>query len=270
MLFPRLPPPVADVRFSFLGSTSLADWRMSHEERLAAMHTHWGGAAFWAPPNCPSLLAGGGALNRSPSGGVGSFGGRTPPALPMAAAARPDTARGPRPSASRQASRLSISSSASAELAGTPPTLPAASSGSMGGGASGPLPSARSSLGSGRKQQQSAVSGYEADSGAMTARRPPPAAAGLSELSMDQVWWGSAIRECVEKGVGWVHGVCVCVCVVVVVVCVCVCVWWWWWCVCVWWCGVWVGGWCVCGVVGWGVCGGGGGGGGGDPTFPCL
>ncbi|PSC76534.1 hypothetical protein C2E20_0498 [Micractinium conductrix] len=196
--------PAADVRFSFLGSTSLADWRMSHEERLAAMHTHWGGAAFWAPPNCPSLLAGGGALNRSPSGGVGSFGGRTPPALPMAAAARPDTARGPRPSASRQASRLSISSSASAELAGTPPTLPAASSGSMGGGASGPLPSARSSLGSGRKQQQSAVSGYEADSGAMTARRPPPAAAGLSELSMDQLIaevrrscpmaWGASLR----------------------------------------------------------------------------
>lgn len=217
--------PGADVRFSFQGSTSLVDWRQSNEERLAAFHTHWGGPTFFVPPGCPSLQAGSRSshsLGRTASGGVG---GRSSPAaggpaVSLAAAARPDTARGPRPTVARQASRLSISSSASAEAAtssaaagqaGTPTSALASrrSVRSCAGTPTGPLASSRSSLGSVQKQGDlpgggSSCDGYEADSGAITARHVRPAVAGLSQLSMEGLIaevrrscpyaWGASLR----------------------------------------------------------------------------
>lgn len=149
------------MRFSFQGTTSLLDWRHTNEERLNAMHTHWGGPAFWVPPSCPSL--------RITSGSSGHGGGG---AQQLAAAARPDTARGPRPA--RQMSRLGMAASASE---GAP--LPSARS--MGSGA--PLPSSRSSRGScGPRQAYTS----DADSGALTARGPAPEG-GLVPLTMDQL-----------------------------------------------------------------------------------
>ncbi|KAL4425491.1 hypothetical protein ABPG75_009507 [Micractinium tetrahymenae] len=219
--------PAADVRFSFQGNTSLVDWRQSNDERLAAFHTHWGGPAFFVPAGCPSLLAGSrssGSLGRTASGGMGGrisspvAGG---PAPPLAAAVRPDTARGPRPTPpSRQTSRLSISSSASAEaaaasaaagLAGTPTSALASrrSAHSGPGTPTGALASSRSSLGSGQKQgdlqgSSTCGTGYEADSGAITARHVRPSAAGLSQLSMEGLIaevrrscpyaWGASLR----------------------------------------------------------------------------
>lgn len=192
---------------------------------LAPLCRHWGGPAFFVPPGCPSLQAGSSSsysLGRTASEGVG--GRSTPaagrPAAGLAAAARPDTARGPRPSLGRQASRLSISSSASADaatssaaggLAGTP-TSALAGRHSMRSGAgtpTGPLASSRSSLGSVQKQGDlpggtSSVDGYEADSGAITARHIRPAVAGLSQLSMEGLIaevrrscpyaWGASLR----------------------------------------------------------------------------
>lgn len=140
--------------------------------------------------------------------------------MSLAAAARPDTARGPRPTVARQASRLSISSSASAEAAtssaaagqaGTPTSALASrrSVRSCAGTPTGPLASSRSSLGSVQKQGDlpgggSSCDGYEADSGAITARHVRPAVAGLSQLSMEGLIaevrrscpyaWGASLR----------------------------------------------------------------------------
>ena len=176
----RVPPRPADVRFSFQGTNlSLMDWRQSNAERVEAMHTHWGGPAFWVPPASPLLRTRSAASTRSAHDGGGG--------AHLAAAARPDTARGARPT--RQMSRLgSMASSASG--AADSPGLPPPSARSLGGGA--PLPSARSSRGSCGTLGLAQACYSDADSGALTARGSGPSEGGGGggapvPLSMDQL-----------------------------------------------------------------------------------
>ena len=161
------------MRFTFQGTTPLVDWRQSDAERLAAVHSHWGGPAFWVPANCPLLLTGGASRgSQLMLAGPG----------PMAAAARPDTARGPRPS-SRQMSRLGMPSSAGAVGADGGPL---ASSRSL-VAANGALASSHSrgsgSMGGGGPHQAYLC---DAESGPLTARQPEPAC-GLQQLGMAEV-----------------------------------------------------------------------------------
>lgn len=165
------------MRFSFQGTSnlSLMDWRQSNAERVAAMHTHWGGPAFWVPPASPLLRIRTSSSGRDARDGSGGGGH-------LAAAARPDTARGPRPA--RQMSRLGSMASGGAESPLLPP-LPSARS--LGGG--GPLPSARSSRGSCGALAQAQASYSDADSGALTARGPgaPRDGATPVPLTMEQL-----------------------------------------------------------------------------------
>lgn len=177
------------MRFSFQGTTSLEEWRQTNAERLAAMHTHWGGPAFWVPPSCPSLKISSSSRRGGNGGSDGDGGGN----LQLAAAARPDTARGPRPQ--RQMSRLSIASSA----AGAAPASGPPSSRSLAAPAS-----SRSSRAGSVGGQRSAAYQSDADSGALTARPAVEAEGGLVQLSMDQVVaevrrscpysWGATLR----------------------------------------------------------------------------
>lgn len=177
------------MRFSFQGTTSLEDWRQTNAERLAAMHTHWGGPAFWVPPSCPSLKI---SSSSSRRGGSTAEGGGSS-TLQLAAAARPDTARGPRPQ--RQLSRLSIASGAAAAAPASGPP----SSRSLAAPAS-----SRSSRAGSQGGQRGAAYQSDADSGALTARPAADAEGGLVQLSMDQVvaevrrscpyTWGATLR----------------------------------------------------------------------------
>lgn len=173
------------MRFSFQNTSALVEFRQTNDERLAAMHTHWGGPAFWAPTSCPSLRFGAGqAAGSSPgSGGIGRGGGSAPT---LAASARPDTARGPRPAA-RQMSRLSLaSSSVTGESAAALPPASARSMSAGGGGLLGTARSLRPGGGSG-PLGQAYVSGAEAGA-LLTARgRPEEQAEEVVPLTMDQL-----------------------------------------------------------------------------------
>lgn len=193
----RSPRHSADVRFAFQGKTCLADWRQTNAQRLEAMHTHWGGAAFCAPAGSPAAQA---SNSASPAAGSNQHAGALGP---VAAAARPDTARGPRPT--RQPSRLSISSSGSlptaaaaaavASAAAASAMSPGSALGSLGRGGSGALLAISPAGSTGSSGQL--TPGYIAadDSGALTARRAEPQGVQLRQLTMEQVV-GEVRRSC--------------------------------------------------------------------------
>lgn len=200
--------PATDLRFDFQGKTCLAEWRQTNQQRLQAVHTHWGGAAFWAPAGSPAALTTTAESPSSTGGGIGS--GRR-----LAATARPDTARGLR-AVSRQPSRLSVSSSTGlpspAAAALTPLSAaatklrPSSSLGRAGSGALSPAALGSNSPSGSVHSGSQLEPGYlcAADSGAMTARQLDTEGGQLQQLTMDQVIaevrrscpysWGASLR----------------------------------------------------------------------------
>ena len=191
----HFPCPPADVRFSFQGSTSLVDWRQPMPSGWPPCTPTGAAPHSGCPPTAPRSSSRAAAAAAAAAWGAQDSAGSGGGALQLAAAARPDTARGPRPS--RQMSRLSVGSGAG---------------GSPAAGALAPLPSSRS-LGSGGGPLGSALgagprsAAYLSDaesSGALTARGPAEGEGGLVCLSMDQTIaevrrscpysWGASLR----------------------------------------------------------------------------